>query len=628
MEVSFDSKKFGTMPICELVLGNKERGPYHFVIPSYQRGYRWEEKQVEDLLDDIKQFADDKNRENESYYLQPIVVKSVKEENNTWEVIDGQQRLTTLILLLKRLKKRLSEDDKEYYANKGYTIMYRNRPQLDFDNPQPEDNIDSYYVSEAKTTIDNWFEKHRGKGLDGLTKVLIYDDEKRQVRIIWYPIDDESKDVDSINIFNRLNNGKIGLTSSELIKALFILKSKSDEHIDTNVFAIEWDAIERKLQDESFWYFISDKPDGYQTRIDLLFDFVTKKDDGQDADYSYRKFQKLFDYCTKKDTSVALDEIWRNKDRLIDTMEKAWDEVKRVYDRLLAWYEDNMYYHYIGFLIAEGETPLKISNALEEKKEVKGKEWSVEDSRRSLHELIREKFKIKNNYLSIDDIRDLGYNSLTLVRRALLLFNVETCIKNKRMRFAFNDYRSKDNKWDIEHVNSQNESDIQKVEERRNWLTIVTGLLKQRKEDDANSLYEKGLELIDRYNLDLSVSPSEYQSYYDKVNQFFAPNMESIDKNNISNLTLLDSGTNREYHDAPFPYKRQCIIKKDREGKTFIPVCTRNLFLKYYSEEQTDSSQLDNMRWNKIDMDNYLNKLIDTITPIFNTETREGGNHE
>ena len=404
------------------------------------------------------------------------------------------------------------------------------------------------------------------------------------------------------------------------------MKSKRDEHIDTNIFAIEWDAIERKLQDESFWYFISDKPDGYQTRIDLLFDFVTEKEEGKDTDYSYRKFQKLFDYCTQKDTLVALDEIWKKKDRVIDTMEKAWDEVKRVYDKLLAWYEDNMYYHYIGFLIAEGETPLKISNALENKKEVNGKEWSIEDSRISLHELIREKFKIKNNYLTIDDIRDLGYNSLTLVRRALLLFNIETCIKNKRMRFAFNDYRRKENKWDIEHVNSQNESDIQRPNERKNWLTIVTSLLEQR--EDAKPLYEQGIKLIDRYKLDLSVSNSEYQSYYDKVNQFFAPNMESIDKNNISNLTLLDSGTNREYHDAPFPYKRQCIIEKDREGKTFIPVCTRNLFLKYYSEEQTDSSQLDNMRWNKTDMDNYLNKLIDTIAPIFNTEAKEGGNNE
>ena len=79
MEESFDCKKFNTMPICELVLGNKDFGQYHFIIPSYQRGYRWEEKQVEDLLNDIKQFADNEDKDNESYYLQPIVVKSVNE---------------------------------------------------------------------------------------------------------------------------------------------------------------------------------------------------------------------------------------------------------------------------------------------------------------------------------------------------------------------------------------------------------------------------------------------------------------------------------------------------------------------------------------------------------------------
>ena len=631
MEEHFDSKIFNTMPVCELVLGNKELGQYHFIIPSFQRGYRWEEKQVEDLLDDIKQFADDEDKANESYYLQPIVVKSVKDSVNTWEVIDGQQRLTTLMLLLKRLKKRLSDDDKDYYSDKGYTIVYKNRPQLNFDNPELEDNIDSYYVSEAKTTIDNWFKEHRGKGLDGLTKVLLYGEEKRQVKIIWYPIYDESKEVESINIFNRLNNGKIGLTSSELIKALFILKSKTDKHIDTNLFAIEWDAIERKLQDESFWYFISNKPDGYQTRIDLLFDFVTVKEEGQDIDYSYRKFQKLFDFCKKKDMSIELDKIWEKRDRTIDTMEKAWNEVKRVYDRLLAWYEDNMFYHYVGFLIAEGDSPLSIYKALEDKKkkEEDVKEWSVEDSKSALHELIREKFKIKNHYLTTDDIRELDYNSSTLVRRTLLLFNIETCIKNQRMRFAFNEYRRKENKWDIEQVNSQNDSDIQKVPERKNWLKNVTDFLEQRKENEScYSLWEKGKELLSRYESKASVSNDEYQNYYRDVNRFFAPNMESIDKNNIGNLTLLDSGTNREYHDAPFPYKRQCIIEKDREGKTFIPVCTRNLFLKYYSEKEIDSSQFDNMHWNKTDMDNYLKKLIDTIAPIINTTAKEGGNHE
>ena len=80
-----------------------------FFIPSYQRGYRWNDQQVEDLLNDINDFKPDSvNNSDEGtwYCLQPLVVKKVKrsdshcdeanEEDNWYEVIDGQQRLTTI----------------------------------------------------------------------------------------------------------------------------------------------------------------------------------------------------------------------------------------------------------------------------------------------------------------------------------------------------------------------------------------------------------------------------------------------------------------------------------------------------------------------------------------------------
>ena len=311
-------------------------------------------------------------------------------------------------------------------------------------------------------------------------------------------------------------------------------------------------------------------------------------------------------------------------------MEKAWNEVKRVYDRLLSWYEDNMYYHYIGFLITEGETPLKINNALEDKKKTKGKEWSIEDSESFLHELIRDKFTDHQKPLSLDDIRELEYGSSTLVKRALLLFNVETCKRNGYQRFAFNKFRDKKIGWDIEHVDSQNESDLQKKEERIKWMEIVKDLLDGKKDDEnANSLKKEVTYLLNKYDSqDTTVGNTEYKNFYKKVNGYFSPNQETVNKNRIGNLTLLDSKTNRSYHDAPFPYKRQCIINIDKTGESFLPVCTRNLFLRYYSDKETDSSQFNNMHWTEKDMVKYEDAIIDMITPIFNTEAKEGGNHE
>ena len=92
-------KDFAPIPIAELL-----DGQHLFVIPSFQRGYRWEEKQVTDLLEDIKQFADNDSPENDSYLLQPVVVKEISYNGmKAYEVLDGQQRLTTLLLLMKLL---------------------------------------------------------------------------------------------------------------------------------------------------------------------------------------------------------------------------------------------------------------------------------------------------------------------------------------------------------------------------------------------------------------------------------------------------------------------------------------------------------------------------------------------
>ena len=87
-----------------------------FFIPSYQRGYRWTEQQVKDLLNDVNDY---KVKDGDFYCLQPLVVKrregdvfyKIKNEANnladverlmkgSWEVIDGQQRLTTIYIIL------------------------------------------------------------------------------------------------------------------------------------------------------------------------------------------------------------------------------------------------------------------------------------------------------------------------------------------------------------------------------------------------------------------------------------------------------------------------------------------------------------------------------------------------
>ena len=97
-----------TKPIGQLIL-NKEtplrlKRVEHYFIPSYQRGYRWTKLNVLALLEDIDAFLQKQSAGAtiQSYCLQPIVVVEQQdaEGERIWEIIDGQQRLTTLYIIL------------------------------------------------------------------------------------------------------------------------------------------------------------------------------------------------------------------------------------------------------------------------------------------------------------------------------------------------------------------------------------------------------------------------------------------------------------------------------------------------------------------------------------------------
>lgn len=630
-------KNFAPMPIADLLDGN-----HHFVIPSFQRGYRWEEKQVMDLLEDIKQFANDDNVKSDSYFLQPVVVKATKyinsdgQEIDAYEVLDGQQRLTTMLLLLKELLRGyMTPKDIIKYTPLLFDIYYTNRPQLNFDNPNAADNIDSYFLREAYDIISKWCEEN--EDFTEIVRCLFYPSAKRQVKIIWYAIDEDSEDLVSINIFNRLNKGKISLTSSELIKALFIMDceivSAKNEQPGLQL-SMEWNEMERKFQDDNFWYFISDDSQGTQTRIDVLFDFVTCRDEEKDTDFSYREFQKLYDFCRDQERNKRNDQFASDWSNDIHNMRDAWRQVRKTFDRLVAWYEDNLYYHYVGYLVAIGFTPLQINNHLEEEKRKRKDsepeyEWTVEDTMHSLRQKMMERFRLDNKYIRKDAIDEFEYGS-DYVSRVLLLFNVESCRKGQNVRFAFDKYKK--GKWDVEHVDSQNDATLQEYEDRMRWLKNVKFILGLEHTDRSKELATKCQQIIDDFTARTKVNVDKYRDFYLTINRFYSAesgeNDEEVDlttkkKDYLSNLTLLDSATNREYKDAPFAYKRYCIVKYDRMGDRFIPLCTRNLFLKYYTDSNKDSSYLDMMRWNSTDREGYMKAMHEAVDPIFDSVIKE-----
>lgn len=181
-----------------------------FFIPAYQRGYRWTTRQVEDLLDDIAEFIN--NGAKGIYCIQPLVVVERKDGDvierikqaddldtikkllkGMWEVVDGQQRLTTIKLILYGLG--MSSYTIEYETRKG-SADYLEKLRSDTVSKDFESNIDYYHMWNAFVTVKRWLSQH--ENID-ITNVLL-----KQVKFIWY----ETNDVNPKEVFTRLNIGK------------------------------------------------------------------------------------------------------------------------------------------------------------------------------------------------------------------------------------------------------------------------------------------------------------------------------------------------------------------------------------------------------------------------------------
>lgn len=141
-----------------------------FHIPSYQRGYRWTEVEVKALLDDLWEFAQRTTRKNEFYCLQPIVLKE-NSETGTTDLLDGQQRLTTLYLILSFLEERRREENYRKplfslsYATRRGSQDYLQQGRFREEDPQTSRNVDYSHFAKAYKCIKNWFTEspaHRG----------------------------------------------------------------------------------------------------------------------------------------------------------------------------------------------------------------------------------------------------------------------------------------------------------------------------------------------------------------------------------------------------------------------------------------------------------------------------------
>ena len=599
-----------------------------FFVPSYQRGYRWGRQEVEALLNDLWEFylqtkdkKDEEERENlleenknVFYCLQPIVL--YKDEQAQENLLDGQQRLTTIYLLLSYLDSRRRE---EGYDKPLFTLEYATREDSAdflakklFDSEESEEasNVDYHYMRAAYGYIKDWFTqapKHPGAAAKLIPLLLDEDGKGPNVRVIEYHVEDNS---DPIDVFLRLNQGKIPLTDAELTKALFLQSDKYDAQLlpyvspKLDLIASEWYAYEQQLSVPKFWHFISPY-DAQSTppSIRLLLELAAR--DLQSAT-SDQNTTVLWD--SKKYThpcyTIFSDYLqgYSGEERL-KKIGKVWECIYTIFGLISEWYEDQELYHYVGYLMcteSSSERFALLCKLLEQ-----AKKRTAPDFKAYLRRKIGEKIKgICLNELSYEECP-------ADIHRVLLLHNIHQHIfTSEQIRFPFDLYTKE--KWSLEHIYAQQSEPLRNREEQIGFIKehIATfrqdafgddketsslivkleGIRSQIQEPEKGepervSLFAKALELITAF----------------EVNQMG----DTVPLHGLQNLCLLSRGVNSALSNRTFARKREIMREIVMTAtQEYIPMATRRVFLKYYS-----ASPKDNAYWRREDAEAYMEHI-------------------
>ena len=541
-----------------------------FFIPCYQRGYRWTANLVVDLLDDLEDFFS----KNEGIYcLQPLVVKRIEKyaeedlvreikkqstvdniklliQNNvlSYEVIDGQQRLTTLYILLKVLGANCNPFEIYYETrpkSKEYLSALNNSGET-----EAQDNIDYYFIYEAKKTITKWLNEKKPD------KYEFYENILNRVQFIWYEITKENP----VEVFKRLNLGKISLTNSELIKALFLNNSSfaDSDHKDLiqlrqREIARDWDDIEQTLQNDEFWYFLNGHDsEKSETRIDFIFDLVV--DDSTDS-----KKDRLDQYKTFRHFYTKFQNNKKNSDNL----ETEWRTIKECFLMLCEWYNNSELYHYVGFWL--DDTPQKSIKKLKQLKE----NWKRSDTNKKkfVEELKRDIYGLLSNILEKESNRNPNESFDKKVFRPILLFhNIQTIINqnelhaNEQIEYSFNlinrfpFYLYKLENWDIEHINSLTDNKMEKLKTQQDWLKNVQWFINDK---TVKNEIEDFLKLDDSKIQDKQGLMKRFEKLRSECSLKTDNHWEENEKNSLKNYVLLDASTNRMYKNEIFPVKQK-----------------------------------------------------------------------
>ncbi len=622
-----------------------------FVIPSYQRGYRWEKQQIEELLSDFEEFINNSESNNvvgEFYCLQPIVVRR---RSNQFEVIDGQQRLTTIYLLMKYLETTINDNcDRQSKLTitfdrqtDGSKYLSENQFINDIKNGSREytKNIDSFFIFQAYKTISEWFKTKRRlkiKMAQMITGELDNspDGEKNDVRVIWYPLNNNDE-ISSIDAFTRLNEGKIPLTEAELVKAMLFqcdCYTENKELMQELAFrrSCEWDAMEKKLQEDNFWAMLVPKDYAPTSHIDLVIRFVSKELQAKQPDkYPFDEDKSLFAYHVIdkfiKDRSSDNKPEKDRSSKIAEAIKDIWVKIQDTFNILYNWYLDRETYHLVGLLtLLNGSDKGQLGTLNELYKTFTVDCKSSKEAISKLRNKIGDILTCEINKAQKEDLarkadcllEKINYNnSPKAVIKVLEAFNVYLYLQDTtgNSRFQFDKFRHF-NVTSLEHIHPQNlDTDNMSFEEVEKWFNDRKAQL----QDSIDSVTEKAVkELTDLIReINALNNAKDKEGLFNKRKEDILKCEKVIDKrfdelagmdqdmmHTLCNMALVDKDTNSALSNGFLYQKRTILRERDENKETYIPMGTSAAFDKRFSDKI-----LDMKFWSPNDRDKYFDKI-------------------
>jgi hypothetical protein len=566
-----------------------------YYIASYQRGYKWKSNSEHDqvpvlLLDIYEAFIKAKvTKKNQEYYLQYITVK--KTENNLFEVIDGQQRLTTLTLIFNILSSYFGEEDITK-SNNIYLVTYARYDEESvniFDqilqliksdsNAEGLKEQDKFYMLQASLTIKVFFELLQKENDDTFKAFLLF--LKNNVKLI---LNKEDEHTSAEEVFANLNDNKVPLTNAYLIKGLLLTKASRvngnnsakkhfKEIIDQRaIMGRVWDEMNTwfSKQDVSLFFFGTTQ-NGMEKMLELI---SFKVDNQQSSVIETFKSSFISNEIVYKNPFILFNRYHEN----IITAEDAFNsltKIKHIYKRLKSWYHDNQLYNLIGYKQVVSNYKAKTNKGFIGTVEALLLEKSNEDVLKTLRDFLLSKILIKEK-----DFEKLGYSQYKDTFLLLLAINVfpqnDGDIGNFR-NYRFDFYAFINQSWSLEHIFPQNPKTSNfNIKDDKIWtIDKINKKIKDLKNVEENK------DEIEKYNLLIEEINLNEEIDSDKIDFVFE---EMTDLDELGNMALLSGGVNSALSNGFFNTKRKILLRKINQG-SFVPKHTIDVFSKMLEVE-------------------------------------------